>query len=224
MSDQLNANHSMATSEAQSWVARSISIKQELQAKCQGLQDSVHKSQRLHLEDLLSFSVSRVASLNTSLKATRKHKQQLQHQLKAAKQELKNYRQELQNTNQELSAALRKGSLTPAEAQTHASFLLAQDVPTKEALARLLSAIYGCPVTSWELPERSTPATPVQASSLRSADRFYSKPMQLSDKGGRVQAQCQELAAKVMQLQIQYQEVAAQSKALQTQFNRLTAQ
>lgn len=224
MPDPDNVNRPVALPEAQSWLARHISIEQELQAQYQGLQDSIYKSQRLHLEDLLSSAMGRIAALEARLKSNRKHKQQIQHQLKAVKQELEDYSQELQNTNRELCAALKKGHLTSAEAQAQASFLLAQDIPVERVLARLLSAIYSCPVTSWEFLDQSTPVKPLKSFRASSADQFYSKPSHLSAKGKKVQAQCQELAARAMRLQMQYQEVAAQSKAMQAQFAELIAQ
>lgn len=94
----------------------------------------------------------------------REQVQCLKLELRDKNQQLLETEQELQYTNEDLSAALESKCLTLDAAKQLAREILAQNLPTREALAALLSTVYDAEVKPRELGQSSM--SPIQLSSL----------------------------------------------------------
>ena len=196
--------------ELQAWVARSISLDHELQAKSQELRDAAHKSERLHLMDLLDFSLRKAVTAEAELRRLSKQKKSVQQKLHDTTEALKACNQELEYTNQDLCNALQSERLTPDEAKEIARTLVEREEPAREALAQLLSAIYGETVKPWDLQLKKMPTASLNPSGRNGVSKLSFEPIQLSAEAIRFQAKFGQLAAKFASLKAKFTSLQAQ--------------
>ncbi len=82
-------NEQATAEELQTWVARSISVKQELQTKIQQLREAALGSERLHLMDLLELSISKAQKAEAEVGRLNNQNKNLQQKLDDVINELK---------------------------------------------------------------------------------------------------------------------------------------
>lgn len=215
-------NEQATAEELQAWVARSISVKQELQTKIQQLREAALRSESLLLMDLLKFSISKAQKAEAEVGRLNNQNKSLQQKLDDVTNELKDCYQELSYTNQELSNALQSEHLTPRQAQELAKTLLEREEPTREALAKLLSAIYGLPINPWELQRQLMSSVRLNPSSQDGVGKLSSQRIQLSQEALKFQTQCHQLAARFAALESQITRLQAQYYHQSEKFNALS--
>lgn len=201
----------MTVEESQAWVARSISIKHELQAGIQELREATLRSEKLFLMDLLNFSSRKAQAAEAEIGRLNNQNKSLYQKLVNNTNELKVCYQELNYTNQELCESLKSEHLTPAEAKELAKTFSEREEPTREALAKLLSAIYGLPVKPWELQSRLM-ATVMPNPIAKNEAGSPCKPIQLSAEAVRLKVECERLAARFASLRSQMIRLQEQHK------------
>lgn len=206
-------NEQVTEQELQAWVARSISLKHELQAKSHELRDAAHRSERLHFMDLVNFSLRKAAIAEAELTKLSEQKKAIRQKLYDVTQELKACYQELKYTNEDLCNALNSERLTPDQAKELAITLVETEHPARVALAELLSAIYGQTVKPWDLQSRRMLTVSLNPSGINGVGKLSSEPIQLSAQAVMFQAKFNELAtrfaslkAKFTRLQAEYEE------------------
>lgn len=126
-------------------------------------------------------------------------------------EDLRELEQELQSTNEELCEALKITDLVSfPRAKKCAQMILKSQLPQKEALAALLSAIYGCPVQASDLQSTGEiPAIALDPLLRIESDRDSENQSSLSiECGNLIQKRLVNLQEKVAQLRAACQESA----------------
>jgi uncharacterized coiled-coil DUF342 family protein len=103
MLDMANSERIQAAS-----VAQEIFIKNELQKKSEELKASLLNSEKLHLNDLLTFAIEKASKAEEQLDISREQIETLKEELRNASQELESYQQELDACHQEMATLAKE--------------------------------------------------------------------------------------------------------------------
>jgi hypothetical protein len=187
--------------ELEKWAARTISLSNELQAKQQQLRNALHQSERSHLMDLLTCSICKTEKAEAEVSQISEQRSALQMKLWSTTAELEACYQELLYTNQELCEALNSAILTCEQAKQRATTLLQQEGTARDALAALLSSIYGSMIKPWEL--QTLPTNYSTSGHINELAAVPNKSLPLSEEAARFKADHLRLAAKFAALKAQ---------------------
>lgn len=148
--------------DEQGWFTIGIVVEQELLAKAERLKNSFQAAQKAHIQDLMNAAIQRARTAAAEVAQLKTETKALHQKLWSTSTELQACYQELQQTNQELAQALNSDRIPYSEAIAVAKEIVAEDELVKNALVRLLQAIYGQKVNSQDLaqPYRVLAATP----------------------------------------------------------------
>jgi seryl-tRNA synthetase len=195
----------------QRWLAQALALNDALAAKTGKLRHEIHNAERLHLRDLITLAARSNDQAHVQLERTRQQKKYLQQQLRQATQKLEECQQELIYTQQDLVDALKAERLTLRQATEVAKTLLAEDEPAREALTRLVNAIYGSTIKPWELQQRlssSVKSGPVKNSDLPFRELQLSpEAMQFKAKFDQLRARFVALKSQLVRLKVQQGEI-----------------
>lgn len=187
--------------ELEKWSARAISIGNELQTKQQQLRDTLHQLEQSHLMDLLICSILKTKKVEAEVSQINEQRSALQMQLWSHAAELEACYKELRHTNQELCEALNSTVLTREQAKQRAIALLQEEESTRDALAALLSSIYGSTIRPWEL--QTLPANYSSSGRINELAVAPNQALPLSEETARFKADQLRLAAKFAALRAQ---------------------
>jgi uncharacterized membrane-anchored protein YhcB (DUF1043 family) len=194
--------------DSQLWLATSLVLANELAVAKEKLESEMYSAERLHIKDLVSFSVKKAAKTEAELDRAqveldrvRKRRKLLQQQLRDTAEDLEACYQELRYTHRDLADALGSERLMPKEARELAKILVAEGESTREALTRLLNAIYGSKLKPSDLGPR--PSVAAQPEVVQDND-CCGQPGQFSSRFVRSKAQFDHLKTKFDRFKVQF--------------------
>lgn len=131
--------------------------------------DEIGKAQNCPPEKETTCEADRIIETREEIEFLREQIESLQLELRCKEWEIQQLEQELEDTNRDLCEALKSQQETFAEAVELAKTLVERDLPPKQALADLLSVIFGLSVQPWQL--LGARGAPVTLSPLSQTDR-----------------------------------------------------
>jgi chromosome segregation ATPase len=165
---------------------------------------STDAERALALQEQIEILQEMLKSQNLYLEYKDQQLLELKKELRDAKEEIDWMNQEVHNMYQRSPTLFNCECLPRDMAIELAKIILANEQPTQDSLAQLLSAIYGCTVESWELEQRQMPSQ--------------------NECTQRIRADSEQLHAQYKQLQEQLREMGTRYVTLKAVYNKFKAQ